>query len=576
MPERLSSVSRFLLLITLFALGVTVVFFSLSSYFFSDISIASNYSALTASVRAAGELLSRYQAREIGGEELRAAVNPVLNGDGEFYMLLDEQQQVLAYTESAAPYFAGSTLPALLEAAGRSESTVARRREDGGAALLVAMKAPGGYVLAGRPMRQYSGAVLSFRSRLLLSLGAVMVFVVLLGMVSARRASRPSRIITEMAGRLKEGEQVTLPENLPGRDMREIAAALNYMSRTVARSISDLKYEKETMALVLEGLTEGILAVDEKGKILHENAAAWQLLGSGEAPAYGAVMAALREDRPEDHWAQKYFSGDRVLYFAISRLPQKDKTGQSRGTVALIRDITEQERLERTRHDYVANISHELRTPLASIRGLGEGLRDGLVTEAEDRKRYYNIIVQEVTRLSRLVNDMLELSSLQSNPAAFEMERVDPNELIYDLHDRNGSLFAEKGLDFIRSLPEEPLPDILSNEDRLSQVLTIFLDNARKYTPEGGSVTLGAEQAGDGIRFFVRDTGIGMDEETQRLAFERFHQAERGRSDKGSGLGLSIAREVLQKMGVEIALQSAPGQGSEFSFVIGKEQALRS
>ena len=576
MPERLSSVSRFLLLITLFALGVTVVFFSLSSYFFSDISIASNYSALTASVRAAGELLSRYQAREIGGEELRAAVNPVLNGDGEFYMLLDEQQQVLAYTESAAPYFAGSTLPALLEAAGRSESTVARRREDGGAALLVAMKAPGGYVLAGRPMRQYSGAVLSFRSRLLLSLGAVMVFVVLLGMVSARRASRPSRIITEMAGRLKEGEQVTLPENLPGRDMREIAAALNYMSRTVARSISDLKYEKETMALVLEGLTEGILAVDEKGKILHETAAAWQLLGSGEAPAYGAVMAALREDRPEDHWAQKYFSGDRVLYFAISRLPQKDKTGQSRGTVALIRDITEQERLERTRHDYVANISHELRTPLASIRGLGEGLRDGLVTEAEDRKRYYNIIVQEVTRLSRLVNDMLELSSLQSNPAAFEMEKVDPNELIYDLHDRNGSLFAEKGLDFIRSLPEEPLPDILSNEDRLSQVLTIFLDNARKYTPEGGSVTLGAEQAGDGIRFFVRDTGIGMDEETQRLAFERFHQAERGRSDKGSGLGLSIAREVLQKMGVEIALQSAPGQGSEFSFVIGKEQALRS
>ena len=576
MPERLSSVSRFLLLITLFALGVTVVFFSLSSYFFSDISIASNYSALTASVRAAGELLSRYQAREIGGEELRAAVNPVLNGDGEFYMLLDEQQQVLAYTESAAPYFAGSTLPALLEAAGRSESAVARRREDGGAALLVAMKAPGGYVLAGRPMRQYSGAVLSFRSRLLLSLGAVMVFVVLLGMVSARRASRPSRIITEMAGRLKEGEQVTLPENLPGRDMREIAAALNYMSRTVARSISDLKYEKETMALVLEGLTEGILAVDEKGKILHENAAAWQLLGSGEAPAYGAVMAALREDRPEDHWTQKYFSGDRVLYFAISRLPQKDKTGQSRGTVALIRDITEQERLERTRHDYVANISHELRTPLASIRGLGEGLRDGLVTEAEDRKRYYNIIVQEVTRLSRLVNDMLELSSLQSNPAAFEMEKVDPNELIYDLHDRNGSLFAEKGLDFIRSLPEEPLPDILSNEDRLSQVLTIFLDNARKYTPEGGSVTLGAEQAGGGIRFFVRDTGIGMDEETQRLAFERFHQAERGRSDKGSGLGLSIAREVLQKMGVEIALQSAPGQGSEFSFVIGKEQALRS
>ena len=160
------------------------------------------------------------------------------------------------------------------------------------------------------------------------------------------------------------------------------------------------------------------------------------------------------------------------------------------------------------------------------------------------------------------------MSSLQSNPAAFEMETIDPNELIYELQDLNEQLFAKKGLRFLRSLPDEPLPDIRSNEDRLSQVLTIFLDNARKYTPAGGEVTIGAERAAGGVRFFVRDTGVGMDEETQRLAFERFHQAERGRSDQGSGLGLSIAREILQKLGVEIMLQSAPGKGSEFSFVI--------
>ena len=220
----------------------------------------------------------------------------------------------------------------------------------------------------------------------------------------------------------------------------------------------------------------------------------------------------------------------------------------------------------------MANISHELRTPLASMRGLAEGLRDGMVTEEKDRQRYYSIIVNEVTRLSRLVNDLLELSSLQSNPAAFEMETVDPNELIYELHDRNGSLFVEKGLAFVRSLPEEPLPDVWSNEDRLAQVLTIFLDNARKYTPAGGTVTLGAEKTPGGVGFFVRDTGIGMDEETRRMAFERFHQAERSRSDKGSGLGLSIAKEILQKMDVAIRLESQLGQGSEFSFVINEKE----
>ena len=569
MPKGFSSLTRILLLMALFLIGVTVVFFALSSYYFSDISIASNYSALTGGLRGAAELLERYQKNEIGLNVLQDAVNPVLHTDEAFYMLLDEDRRVLVYTESAAPYFAGSTLPDLLDAADRNGSAAVRRQENGRAVLLTGQRVKGGYVLAGSPMNVFSGAALSFRTRMLISMGAVTLGLLLLGILSARHAAKPARIITEMAGRLTEGEQVTLPENLPGQEAREIAAALNYMSRTVARAIGDLKYEKETMALVLEGLTEGILAVDEKGRILHENAAAWRLLGNGETAAYRAVMDALREDRTEDHWAQKFTAGERVLYFAVSRLPRKEKNGGRRGNVALIRDITEQERLERTRHDYVANISHELRTPLASIRGLGEGLRDGLVTEEKDRRRYYSIIVEEVTRLSRLVNDMLELSSLQSNPAAFDMERVDPNELIFDLHDRNGSLFNEKQLTFVRSLPEKPLPDIRSNEDRLSQVLTIFLDNARKYTPAGGTVTLGAEQAQGGIRFFVRDTGIGMDEETQRLAFERFHQAERGRSDKGSGLGLSIAREILQKMGVEIQLRSAVGEGSEFSFVIG-------
>ena len=568
MPERFSSLNRFLLLLALYMGAVTVAFFALSSYLFNDINITASYSALTDALDEEAKLLSLYHAGQISKNDLQQAVNPLLDTDSAFYMLLDEDRHVLAYTESAAPYFAGNTLPDLLEALDRDESAAVRRKGGGETAILAGQKVSDGYVLVGRPMRSFSGTVMSFRNRMLMSMGAVLVLIILVGGLSVHRVSRPARIITEMAGRLTEGELVALPENLPGKDMREIAGALNYMSRTVTRAIGDLKYEKETMSLILEGLNEGILAVDEKGTILHENAAAWQLLGGEETEAYRAVTDCLLEKHEEDHWEQKCAFGGRVLYFAVSRLPQNEKTGRSRGAVALIRDITEQERLERTRHDYVANVSHELRTPLASIRGLGEGLRDGLVTDETDRKRYYGIIVQEVTRLSRLVNDMLELSSLQSNPAAFEMERVDPNELIYDLHDRNGSLFTEKKLTFERSLPDDPLPDIRSNEDRLSQVLTIFLDNARKYTPEGGKVTLGAEQMENGVRFFVRDTGIGMDEETQRLAFDRFHQAERSHSDKGSGLGLSIAKEVLQKMGVEINVKSAPGKGSEFSFII--------
>lgn len=570
MPKWSSYITRFLLLMALCILGMTALFYGLSSYYFNDIYTASNYSALESCLRVAGELLSRYEAGETDRETLRAAVNPVLKTDGSFFMLLNKEGQVLAYTEDAAPYFAGETLPAILNALKEEGAAIVRNPEAGTMALLMGQKVSEGYVLAGRPMRVYAGASFSFRSRLLLSMVMVLCMILLLSAFAARRVARPARLISEMATRLTEGDQVLLPENLPSQEMREIAKALNHMSRTVAQAFQELRQEKESMALILEGLSEGILAVDEKGGILHENAAARHLLGGEDTPAYRTVKEALGERREEAQWDGKLRSGDVILYYAISRLP--DDGGESRrGTVALIRDITEQERLERTRYDYVANISHELRTPLASIRGLAEGLRDGLVTEPQDQTRYYTIIVDEAKRLSRLVNDLLELSSLQSNPAAFEMERVDPNELVYDLHDRNGSLFTEKEILFQRDLPDQPLPDIRSNEDRLAQVLTIFLDNARKFTPAGGTVILGAGPAEGGMRFFVRDTGIGMDEQTQRLAFERFHQAEPGRSGKGSGLGLSIAKEILQKLGADIQLKSEPGKGSEFSFIIKDE-----
>lgn len=552
-------------------MGMTVLFYGVSSYLFNEIYTVANYSALTENINAAGGLLQKYQDGLLTKEALKEAVNPALNTDGNFYMLLDQNKKVVAYTEMAAPYFAGEDLGSLLDSLKAESAGLAYDRISGTTALILGKKAPAGYVLAGRPMRTFSSAIFSFNNRLLFYMLGGLLLILFLSTFAARKVARPARLITDMASRLIEGEQVLLPEDLPGQEMQEIAKALNHMTHTVAKAFRDLRYEKETMALILEGLNEGILAVEETGMILHENTAARRLLGDPETEAYRRVMDALMESHAEERWEGKFFSGNHILFYAVSRLPALEGK-ESQGTVALIRDITEEERLERTRRDYVANISHELRTPLASIRGLAEGLRDGMVAEEQDKQRYYHIIAEEGNRLARLVNDLLELSSLQSNPAAFEMERVDPNEVIYELHDLNASLFEEKAIAFIRDLPEAPLPDIRTNEDRLTQVLTIFLDNARKYTPSGGTVTLGAGQAENGVRFYVKDTGIGMDEETKRLAFERFHQAERGRSDKGSGLGLSIAREILEKLQVEIRVESELGKGSEFSFIIPEKE----
>ncbi len=562
MPKWSSYLTRFVLLLIICILLISVFSFGMSAYFFSQATRDAEFAALKNNVQSASYLLRDYSRGELPREEMNQILNPELNPDGVFYLLMDKEGKALAYTEEAVPYLAQASAQTLQNAIVDEEGTLIRSGVNGRLAMVVGSRTEEGFVFAGRTTRLTNGTEMSFRGRLLLSLACVLCLILLLSTFFAKKVSRPARMITETASRLIEGDAVEVPEDMPGQEIKEIARAFNHMSATIASTIRELKYEKENMNLVLEGLQEGVVAVDENGRFLHVNTAAREMLGEETAE-----MAALTEALQGEETEGRILKGSQVLYYAISLLPEKEGE-KNRGKVALIRDVTKEERLERTRRDYVANISHELRTPLSSIRGLGEGLRDGMVTEEEDKQRYYNIITSEATRLSRLVNDLLELSSLQSNPAAFETENVDPAALVWETHDLNRSLFEKKEIQFLCDMPEDELPLIRSNEDRLSQVLTIFLDNARKFTQSGGTVTLGVFREGEGVRFFVKDTGIGMDEETQKMAFERFHQAEAGRTSKGSGLGLSIAREIFKKMGVAIDVESEPGKGSTFSFLI--------
>ena len=573
MPKWHSYITRFLLLAAASVLSISVLLFFLSSYLFSSISENAMHQSLADTLNTGKELLSDYAEGRIDLSLLHERVNPVFNSGGEFVLLMDTQGQVIAYTDSAVPYLVNDEVDTLLRSLQyTSEVQVTAFRHQGSSALLAVQGCRHGYVLAGTTLLTSVSASASFQTRLLLWMCFSVLVILILSFIATKRMGRPTRILADAAAKIISGEDVLLPDTMRG-ELSEIARGFNHMSRSLAKAFQELRHEKETMQQVLEALNEGIYAVDEQGQVLHRNAAALRLLGGEDTAAAQEVLNAIQTviRTPAENGIPPMASGQvaqngRMLEYIVTLLP--DNPGSLRGASALIRDITEQERLERTRHDYVANISHELRTPLASMRGLAEGLRDGLVTDPEEQLRCFNIIVNEVTRLSRLVNDLLELSGLQSNPEAFEMEKIDPGQLVWELHDLNRSLFNEKQLSFTFSLPEQELPMVLSNEDRINQVLTIFLDNARKYTPAGGHVALGAEQVSGGVRFYVRDDGIGMDEETCRHAFDRFHQAEKSHSGKGSGLGLAIAREVMQKLGVSISLVSAPGEGSEFSFVL--------
>ena len=568
--RELSLLTQFGLMIVLLLIISAAALWRISGQLSETTFTGMDQAELERAIDTAEEWLTEMASGQTSRETIQRRINPELNPGELFLLILDRDTRVIAFSDQGVAYFGRERLPRLVERLDHEREFRLSERDTGAWALLCGKKTDTGYyILAGRPTRDYRSVLANYRSRLVnwLIVGLLIICGVLLclSLVSAK----PLRKLKNAARAVERGETVTLDTNLPG-EAGAVAMAFNSMSRQVSATIADLAREGESKRRLLEALDEGIIAVTADGELLDSNSAARRLLGEGTS-AWNQVMDALRtalRDQKASHLRVNV--GEDILEAVITLLPTE---GTRNGAMAVIRDITEAERLERTRFEYVANISHELRTPLANMRGLSEGLRDGLVTDEQERIRYYGIIVDEVRRLSRLVNDLLELSGLQSNPAAFEMERVQPTEVLFELFDLNKKLFSDKKQALILDVPKEDLPEIISNEDRLSEVLTILLDNAHQYTPEGGQITLGAHTVisdglETGIRFFVRDNGIGIEEEAQRHIFDRFHQADKSHASKGSGLGLSIAREILLKMHVDISLKSKLGEGSEFSFIL--------
>lgn len=226
-------------------------------------------------------------------------------------------------------------------------------------------------------------------------------------------------------------------------------------------------------------------------------------------------------------------------------------------------------RLEKTRQDYISNVSHELRTPIAAIRAMSETLHDGMVRDEDKKSQYYGNILRESMRLSRLVDDLLELSRLQSGSVALQKRRFDLGETLHHCAEIYGEMALDVGIELVLDAETDSLPTVCSNGDRIEQVLVILLDNAIKHTPEGGRVTLGCEVREDHVLVTVADTGEGVPEQDLPYVFDRFYKVDKAHSSEGTGLGLSIADELLRLLGETIGVESKPGEGSRFFFTVG-------
>ena len=428
-----------------------------------------------------------------------------------------------------------------------------------------------GAVFMAQSMTEIMGGMQALTNTLALSLLLVGLLMLPVVQFFASRMVRPITRMRTVALTMAGGDLTARAEDGSNDEYGELGRALNYLSSELGSTISSLQMERNRLQSLINGLSEGIIAVDAKGATTLINPAVYGLLNlqstdDNVRAAAPDVFAMFDQALSSARAVKKtVWQGDVALHISVS--PLLLQSGEVTGCVGIVSDVTSAERLEQTRRDYVANVSHELRTPLTAMRALIEPLRDGLVKTEEQRQQIYDVVLRETMRLSRLVNDMLELSRLQSGTASLSRSVFAPLPLFNLIHETYSAYAEDYQQTFVYDVPED-LPSVWGNPDRTQQVLIVLLDNAFKYTPEGGVVTLSACAEGDVVRVRVRDTGVGIPAADLPHVFDRFYKVDKSHHSKGTGLGLAIAYEIMKHLGEEMSVTSEPGQGSCFTFTL--------
>ena len=351
------------------------------------------------------------------------------------------------------------------------------------------------------------------------------------------------------------------------------AMEINEAARRIEETITRQNRRTRAMTAVLNQSQNGMIAVDDQMHITLVTATAKQLLGMknncdgvalDEATRDLDLESVFQEAMTQDNITTNEVTvhGGKPLRLYLSPLKQDDK---SVGAVAMVEDISELRRMEQVRNDFAANVSHELKTPLTSIKGFVETLQEGALENPPMAQRFLRIIMMEVDRLTRLINDILSISKMESGQNEVSNERVRIDQMMEDVAEMLTVHANEKGVELTVNQAKEPL-FVWGNPDRVEQLLLNLMENAIKYNRPEGTVRASLYATGDTIQFLVSDTGIGIAEEHLPRLFERFYRVDKGRSRSmgGTGLGLAIVKHIAVSMGGMIEVHSKLGEGTEF------------
>ncbi len=394
-----------------------------------------------------------------------------------------------------------------------------------------------------------------------------------LAYVLAGRISRSVRSVTYGARRLTQGDLDHRVEALSEDETEELAEAFNAMASTLRASIGDLSEERDLLSAVLNTMVDGVVVLDGERRAVLVNSAAEELLGLGPGQSLGrpfadivrdaellSIVAACVETR-----APQQTETDLLQQRRLVRAMAIPIGRSSSGSVLVtLHDLTQIRRVHTTRREFVTNVSHELRSPLASIKAIVETLESGALDERERAVEFLARIGRDVDRMTLLVNDLLELSRLESGHTQINLVPVDLQPIIDDAVQNVGRRTSVA----VSARANGDLPPVLGEGHMVWRVLTNLLENAVNATSDRGSVTVTAAAEERSVVVSVRDTGAGIGREHLPHVFERFYKIDRSRSDSGTGLGLAIVKHIVQAHGGEVDVESEEGVGTTFSFTL--------
>jgi two-component system sensor histidine kinase ResE len=388
------------------------------------------------------------------------------------------------------------------------------------------------------------------------------------------RITSPLRAMKQAAFELSKGNFDTRLPVLQNDEIGQLATAFNQMGRQLKYNVELINQEKEQLSSILTSMTDSVITFNRDLTVLLSNPPAEKLLQKwysqtngqgvpGDIPKEILHMLEHVIDFAEEVEDELELAGQ---FYAISISPLY--SGDSiRGAVAVLRDQTDQHKLDKLRSDFIANVSHELRTPISMLQGYSEAIIDGVTTNEEERNEMVQIIHDESMRMGRLVTDLLDLARMESGHMRLYKDDVSMIPLLSRIANKFMQVARDANVELGFSSPENS--EIISriDQDRIEQVFTNLIDNAIRHTPDGGKVTLSIEKNRDTIVMKVIDTGVGIPEEDLPFVFERFYKADKARTrgKGGTGLGLSIAKNIIDSHGGTITASKSPVQGTIFS-----------